>query len=80
MKAFVKDTPWDFNTKHVQYNDSNGNVVSFIEGLKYDLLKVVCEQMNMTSFHVLTPKGFEMENVFVNDFIFAMLAKEASIV
>jgi hypothetical protein len=80
MKAFVRDIHSDFTTKYVHYNDSNGNVVSYIEGLEYDLLKVVCEQMNMTFYQVITPNVFEQEKVFVNDFIFAMLAKEASIV
>jgi hypothetical protein len=79
MKAVVRDGHWDFTTKHVHYNDSNGNVVSYIEGLGYDLLKVVLEQMNMTFVRVPTPEGFKKEERSVNNVIVAMWAKKAYI-
>jgi hypothetical protein len=79
MKAVVRNAHWNFTTKYVHYNDSNGNVVNYIEGLEYDLLNVVCEQMNMTFVHVPTPEGFENEERSVNNVIFAMLEKKAYI-
>jgi hypothetical protein len=36
-------------------------VKGYIRGLEYDLLLVVVQQMNMTLFHVPTPKGFAIE-------------------
>jgi hypothetical protein len=79
MKAVVQDAYWSFTTKYVHYNDSNGNVGTYIEGLEYDLLKVVLEQMNMTFVHVPSPKGFEEWNIFANELMIAMLAKETYI-
>jgi hypothetical protein len=80
MKAVVRDAHWDFPLKYVHCNDSNGNVVSYIEGLEYDLLKVIWKQMNINFVHVPTPNVFETSKIFVNDLIVAMLAKEAYIV
>jgi hypothetical protein len=48
MKAVVADNHWYFTTIYVYYNDSSGNFVRYIEGLEYDLLRVVLEHMNMT--------------------------------
>jgi hypothetical protein len=59
MKEAVRDGNWSITTKYVHYKDSNGNVVSYIKGLEYDLLKVVLKQMNMTFEHVPTPEDFE---------------------
>jgi hypothetical protein len=61
MKAFVRDSHWDFITRYVTLKESNGSVGRHIKGLEYDLLKVVLKQMNMTFLHVPTPEGFEME-------------------
>jgi hypothetical protein len=79
MKAVVRDAHWDFTTLYVHYNDSNGNVGTYIKGLEYDLLKVVLEQMNMTFVHVPTPEGFEKQDATVNDLLIDMLAKESYI-
>jgi hypothetical protein len=79
MKAAVRNGNWSITTKYVHNNDSNGNVVSYIQGLEYDLLKVVCEQMNMTFYHVPTPESFERARFYVNDLNVAMLAKGAYI-
>jgi len=62
MKAVVRDDHWYFTTNYVYLNDSNHNVVRYIEGLECKLLRIVCEQMNMTFIHVPTPEGFEMEH------------------
>jgi hypothetical protein len=57
MKAVVTDNHWYFTTRYVYYNDSNGNVGMYIEGLEYYLLRVVLEHMKMTFDHVPTPEN-----------------------
>jgi hypothetical protein len=49
------------------------------EGLEYDLLRVILQQMNMTFVHIPTPEDFEMAGGSVTDLIRAMFAKEAYI-
>jgi len=61
MKAVVLNGHSYFTTNYVYYKDSNGNIGKYIEGVEYDLLKIILEQMNMTLFHVSTPEGFENE-------------------
>jgi hypothetical protein len=61
MKALVRDGRWYFTTEYVNVSLSNGSVVQgYISGLEYDLLKVVLKEMNMTLFHIPTPKYFEI--------------------
>jgi hypothetical protein len=60
MKAVVRDGHWVFTTQYVQRINSNGNVVMYIIGLEYELLKVVLQQMNMTFVHVPTQEGSAM--------------------
>jgi len=79
MKAVVRDTHWYLTTKYVYYNDSNGNVLKYVAGLEYDLLRVVLQQMNMSFVHVPTPEGFEMEKGSVNNLSRAMFEKEVYI-
>jgi hypothetical protein len=79
MKTFVSDGNCEFSTKYVQDKDSNGNIVRHIEGLEYDLLSVVLQQMHMTFVYVLTPEGFELQEGSVNYVIKAMSAKETYI-
>ena len=51
MKAVVRDAHWEVTTKYVNVSIYNGTLQSgFIEGLEYDLLKVVMQQKNMTFF------------------------------
>jgi len=38
---------------YVRYKDSNAKVVGHVGDLGYDLLKIVCEQINMRIFYVL---------------------------
>jgi hypothetical protein len=76
MKAVIRDGNWHFTAIYVHDKDSNGNFVSHIEGLEYDLLNVVLKQMNMTFVHVPTPAGFEMQEGSVNNVIKSMIAKE----
>jgi hypothetical protein len=61
MEAAVRNGHSNFSTNYLQYKDSNGNIVRYITGLEYSLLKVVLQQMNMSFVHVPTPKGFEIE-------------------
>jgi hypothetical protein len=69
MKAVVIDIHWYFTTRYIYYNDSNGNVVRYVEGLESYLLRFVLEHMNMTFDHVPTP-----------EYLFgAMFSKEAYI-
>ena len=63
MKAVVRNGHWYFTSNYVYYNSSNRNVLRYIEGLEYDLLRVVLQQMNMTFVHVPTPKSFEIWDV-----------------
>jgi hypothetical protein len=62
MKSVVKDGYWGFTTRYVDYNNCNENFLSYIEGLEYDLLKVVLEQMNITFVHVPHQKDLKMWN------------------
>ena len=76
LKAVVRNGHWYFTTNYVYYNDSNGNVKKYIEGLEYDLLKVVWEQMNMTFEHVPTPENFERQRVSqTNNLVKGMIRK-----
>ena len=55
MKAFVHNAKWQFTTKYVQRNLTDGSLLEYVEGLEYDLLKVVLQKMNMKLVHELTP-------------------------
>ena len=74
IKAVVRDIHWYFTTSYVSYNVSNVKSGIFIEGLEYDLLKVVLQQMNMTFVRVPTPQDFEMCNISVTNSIVAVIA------
>jgi hypothetical protein len=50
MKLVARDGHWCFTTKYVPYKDSSGNVSKYLEGLEYDLQKVVSEHMNKIFF------------------------------
>jgi hypothetical protein len=76
MKAVVRNGNWYFNANYVYYKGSNRSVLRYIEGLEYDLLKVVLEHMNMTFVHVPTPEGFEVGGSSVNNLVKGMLRKE----
>jgi hypothetical protein len=56
VKTIVIDGQDNFTTNYYNHTYSNGSVVSYIEGLEIDLLKVVLKQMNATFFHVPTPE------------------------
>jgi hypothetical protein len=60
MKTVIRNCHWYFTTNYVYYN-SNESVLRYIEGLEYNLLRFVLNQMNMTFVHVPTPEGFECE-------------------
>ena len=79
MKAIVREGNSDFSTKYIQYNDSNGNVGMHIEGLEYDLLRVILQQMNMTFVHVPTPEDFKLRKELINNLFRALFGKEAYI-
>jgi hypothetical protein len=66
-ESILRDNYWYFTNKYVYYNDSNGNVGMYLEGLVYNLLRVVLENMNMIFDHVPTP---------VERLVGAMLPKE----
>ena len=79
MKAVVRNGHNYFTTNYVYYIDSNGTNSSFIEGLEFDLLKVVLLKLNMTFVHVPVPKGSELQKNYFTKLIIAMLGKEAYI-
>ena len=60
LKAIVRDGKWNFSTNYVKHKFSNGSVVWYIEGVEYELLRVVLHRMNTTLVHVPKPetKGF----------------------
>jgi hypothetical protein len=62
MKIVARDGHWGFTTKNVPYKDSSGKVSRYLEGLEYDLQKVVSEHMNMTFFHVPTTQVLRWRN------------------
>jgi hypothetical protein len=59
LKAIVRNEQTELTTKYVQHTYSNGSVVWYVEGLEYDLLRVVLHQMNMTFLTVPTPNEEE---------------------
>jgi hypothetical protein len=79
MNAIVREGNSEFITKYIQYKDSNGNVRMHIEGLEYDLLRVVLQQMNMTFVHVPTPEDFKMWKGLIDNLFRTMIRKEANI-
>jgi hypothetical protein len=76
MEGVVRDAHWCFTTKYIHYNDSNGNIWSYIIGLEFELLKVVYEQMSMTFVHVATPERFEFEEGSVINLILLYLQRK----
>jgi len=79
MKAFVRNAGWHFSTNYVTKNFSNGNSLEYIEGLEYDLLKVVLQQMNMEFVHVIKADAFVTSGEKLDKLIFAMFKKEINI-
>ena len=80
MKAAVMNGHWYFTTNYVHYNDSKGNIRMYIEGLEYDLLKVIWEQLNMTFVHVHTTEDFDnMGNSVLTNLVLGMYGKEINI-
>ena len=76
MKAFVRNTKRYFTTNYVQHNSSNGGLVEYIEGLEYDLLKVVVQQMGMELVPVRKPDVSEMDVKTVDKLQSDMFKKE----
>jgi translation initiation factor IF-1 len=68
MISYVIEGHWELTTNYV-HDDSNGNVGSYIKSLEYQLLGIVLQKMNMTFFHVQTPKGFEGRYENITQFI-----------
>ena len=79
LKAVVRNCHWYITTNYVYYTNANGNVGKFIEGLEYDLLRFILEEMNMTFVHVHTPEGFEFEKGRTDNLTIALFGKEAHI-
>jgi len=61
MNVVVRDNYWNFTMNYLSYKDFNANVVGHVGGLEYDLLNIVCEQINLRYVYVLQKKDFEME-------------------
>ena len=79
LNVVVRDCHWGITTNYVHYNDSNGNVRRYIEGLEYDLLRVVLQKMNMAFVHVPTPESFKIGNSSVYHLARAMFEKDVYI-
>ena len=56
MKVVVRDHFWNFTMNYVRYKNFNAKFVGHVEGLEYDLLKIVCEQINIKFVYVLQQK------------------------
>jgi hypothetical protein len=56
MNVVVRDNYWNFTMNYVRYKDFNANVVGHVGGLEYDLLNIVCEQINLRYVYVLQKK------------------------
>ena len=81
MKAVVRDCQSNFTAKYVNLTDSNGSVVSYVQGLEIDLLKVVLKQMNMTFLYVPVTKSFELRVGNLEKYLVtSMIAKKCYIV
>jgi hypothetical protein len=81
MKAVVRNSYWYVTTNYVYYNKSSSSNGKYIEGLEYDLLKVIWEQTNMTFLHVPTPEKFDMENgSVIDDLVNDMFRKEIYVI
>jgi len=80
MKAFVRNSLNSFTTFHINYRNSNGNVVTKIKGFEMDLRTTVLKQMNMVFVHVPIPDDFGFNNDLTDSVKRAVIAKEAFIV
>ena len=79
MKTLVRNAKWYFTTNYAQNEVSNGSLWEYIEGLEYDLLKVILQQMNMELVPVPTPEVFEMDEETVHKLMFDMFDKKIHI-
>ena len=77
MKTVVKNGRWDFTTNYFNHTNFNGSVVSYIDGIEIELLRVVLKQMNMTFVYVPIPESLELGvGNDINYFIQCMMTKE----
>ena len=79
MKAFVRNAKWYITTNYVQHSSSNGKMLDYIQGLEYDLLRFVLQQMNMKLVYEFTPDTFEMNLEKTRKLILDMFAKDTYI-
>ena len=79
MKAFVRNCFWNFSTIYIEQRYSNGSVVSYVEGLEIDLLRLVLKQINMTFIHVPAPVDLNCFGGTTFSLILAMFEKGAYI-
>ena len=64
LKEIIKNAHSKYLTNYIKHAYSNSSVVWYIEGLEYELLRVVLHQMNMTMFHAPTPEEAEWNSNF----------------
>ena len=79
MKAVVRDGNLELNKMNDHYKYLNGNVVRNNKCLKYDLLLVVLQKMNVTYVRVPKPEGFEMRKINASNLVRDMFTKETYI-
>jgi len=79
MKAVVRDCYWNLATKFTEQRYSNGSVVTYVQGLEIDLLRLVLKQMNM--IFIFVPAPFELNCFYGTTFslILAIFEKKAYI-
>jgi len=76
LKGFVRKGKSFITTNYVYYKYTSGK---YIEGLEWDLFKLVHEQMNMTFIHVPTPPDFEIGISSTGNLTAALFEKKAYI-
>jgi hypothetical protein len=68
MKAYINNVGTKLLTNYIKYTFSSSSVVWYIEGMEYDLLRVVLHQMNMTLVHVPTPEVKDWRYNYINSY------------
>ena len=80
MKAIVINRKWYLTTNYIEHNFSNGTHVTYINGLEYDLFRLVCKHLNMSIVLVPPPEIYGIDNlILVQKVGVAMVKKKADI-
>jgi hypothetical protein len=70
MKVVVRDHSWNFAMNYVRCKNFNAKVFGQVGSLEYDLLKIVCEKINVKFVYVLQQKILKWEKISNNLIIY----------